>query len=711
MRLIYKEGGRSHSYYIQKGLNSIGRSPKSCDLVLFDSSVSKKHVELHYNKKRKEVVIKDLGSSNGTLINGQRIREVVLSDSDVIKIGQTKLLFTICDEDMSETEVDRIFGMGEEKLEAAALRPFLRIEDEEGSQTFPLGLENITIGHKSGNDIIISGTGVSRFHAEIYFDDNSWWIKDLKSKNGTYVAGVKLEEDRELQERDVIQIGSSFITFEFPREQTIVDRFGNLEPKVKIPLVVGTVFILSCVLYFLFAGGKPPEKKVIKVPVARLIDDGLRYLIKEQYPEATHYFKKVRLEHNYESLDLFAQISSYLDLGTLKDSKLTPLEQALKRLKTLVLKEAPKDNERILSYLDRKIKLVKKEKDNYARFQRASALAGSHELSKKEQAYELFQKIDEGSKFFSEAKKFIIQLKEEIRKQLVQEARYYMNEVDPNWLEAIKRFQKALQYGKNDTTFEIEVNTWIRQCQKERINKENLEQGGRYYENGEFPLALQYLGRVTGDSVWYYKKALGLIQLIKAQNRLADAERLYEQGEGVEALKKLQPLNSTKAIILKKKIAQVVQYMNLGEKAKEVRDFVEAMRWFTKLLQIEKSGRNTYHISAKNLSSECRAAAEGGLRQIYKEGISALEREEYGKSLANFEKMVKNDFTNKYRGMIEREIRSRADELLSAAKQIQIQGRKRLFSKAKSICKLLKIFLAPDDLRRDKAIKILQELY
>ena len=38
------------------------------------------------------LVLTDLGSTNGTRVNGQRIREVVLGDGDVIAIGETELV-------------------------------------------------------------------------------------------------------------------------------------------------------------------------------------------------------------------------------------------------------------------------------------------------------------------------------------------------------------------------------------------------------------------------------------------------------------------------------------------------------------------------------------------------------------------------------------------------------------------------------------------
>ena len=63
------------------------------DLPLDDSTVTAEHCVI-YRRESFDYLIKDLGSSNGTFINGKRIKEPhTLSDGDCIRIGQTKLRF------------------------------------------------------------------------------------------------------------------------------------------------------------------------------------------------------------------------------------------------------------------------------------------------------------------------------------------------------------------------------------------------------------------------------------------------------------------------------------------------------------------------------------------------------------------------------------------------------------------------------------------
>jgi hypothetical protein len=70
----------------------IGRLSNS-DVVLSDSNVSRRHAEL--KRDGGEWVIVDLGSTNGTLVNGKLAREHRLSDGDRLTIGTSEMTFKV----------------------------------------------------------------------------------------------------------------------------------------------------------------------------------------------------------------------------------------------------------------------------------------------------------------------------------------------------------------------------------------------------------------------------------------------------------------------------------------------------------------------------------------------------------------------------------------------------------------------------------------
>jgi len=70
---------------------TIGRLP-DCTIALPDANVSRKHTEVHH--RGNAFVIVDLGSTNGTKINGTRIdSERTLADGDIVSVGSTHLRF------------------------------------------------------------------------------------------------------------------------------------------------------------------------------------------------------------------------------------------------------------------------------------------------------------------------------------------------------------------------------------------------------------------------------------------------------------------------------------------------------------------------------------------------------------------------------------------------------------------------------------------
>ena len=70
----------------------IGRAT-NCDIVLDDLNASRTHAEI-FRESPNVWGLADLGSTNGTLVNGKHIASVLLNDGDRITVGTTTFLFT-----------------------------------------------------------------------------------------------------------------------------------------------------------------------------------------------------------------------------------------------------------------------------------------------------------------------------------------------------------------------------------------------------------------------------------------------------------------------------------------------------------------------------------------------------------------------------------------------------------------------------------------
>ena len=68
----------------------IGRA-QECDLVVAEAQVSSHHCRLTHQADG--FLLEDLGSTNGTFVNGERITSQRLNDGDRVNVGRTALIF------------------------------------------------------------------------------------------------------------------------------------------------------------------------------------------------------------------------------------------------------------------------------------------------------------------------------------------------------------------------------------------------------------------------------------------------------------------------------------------------------------------------------------------------------------------------------------------------------------------------------------------
>ena len=93
LRMI--KGVPAYGVYYIEGKARIGRSEES-DVFLVDPSVSRTHAVVEVDGV--EPVVRDLGSTNGTFVNGERIEARPLRDGDELMFGNTRMRFELSGE-------------------------------------------------------------------------------------------------------------------------------------------------------------------------------------------------------------------------------------------------------------------------------------------------------------------------------------------------------------------------------------------------------------------------------------------------------------------------------------------------------------------------------------------------------------------------------------------------------------------------------------
>jgi len=104
------DGRPSGMVSLDKPLFRIGRGAEN-DLQLSDAAVSSRHAQIETEGGGEDPPvyrIRDLGSTNGTFVNGERVESRILSDGDVIRVGVSSFRFHLGGpEDPDRTKVIR----------------------------------------------------------------------------------------------------------------------------------------------------------------------------------------------------------------------------------------------------------------------------------------------------------------------------------------------------------------------------------------------------------------------------------------------------------------------------------------------------------------------------------------------------------------------------------------------------------------------------
>jgi len=70
----------------------IGRAP-GCELQINSSSVSRQHAQVLMGPR--DVIIEDLNSTNGVIVNGRKVSKALLNDGDMVMIGEAQFRFSM----------------------------------------------------------------------------------------------------------------------------------------------------------------------------------------------------------------------------------------------------------------------------------------------------------------------------------------------------------------------------------------------------------------------------------------------------------------------------------------------------------------------------------------------------------------------------------------------------------------------------------------
>ena len=208
----------------------IGRS-SDLDMVLVEDMVSRRHAKL--TSTDTDVFIEDLGSTNGTFVNGEKISRSKLSEGDRVLVG-TSIMKVVGADGMSASEQTE--AEARRRLEAGANRHSMTGRPMSGViEEIPLPdlLQLLSTSRKSGVLTTVSSAGIGKIYlrkGQIYFAaiNDNFAIRPQKAvyRMLTWTTGTfELEPSVEMQVMEEVQESTEALLMEGVR---LLDEFRQI---------------------------------------------------------------------------------------------------------------------------------------------------------------------------------------------------------------------------------------------------------------------------------------------------------------------------------------------------------------------------------------------------------------------------------------------------------------------------------------------------
>ncbi len=198
--IVIKPDGSEGAKIAITGEIILGRS-STHDVLKNDHFLSPEHASI--KPVGNEFLVKDLGSLNGVFL---RIKgKVEIRDADQIRIGQELLEFQTADglKPIQPSPIDDTKAQGSRTQAVWGKLSLIAGPDVE-SLAYTLDTDEAIIGREVGKILFREDGFVSGKHAKVSKLDNSYFLKDLGSSNGTY---LRMKTEQRIAKGDLVLMG------------------------------------------------------------------------------------------------------------------------------------------------------------------------------------------------------------------------------------------------------------------------------------------------------------------------------------------------------------------------------------------------------------------------------------------------------------------------------------------------------------------------
>lgn len=786
MRLIYQRGGERIAFPLDDGETFIGRKD-DCDIYFPDSSLSKRHARLV--RRGGALTAHDAGSKNGTLVNGEVIREGTrLQSGDVLQCGKLEFTiegvggdeFDIVEDGASHRrskgrslagsaargsaplakavrsgevrgsvldEFPELPRSGERAAPGAEGGPVARFRLVEGGpeRTWDLPLDQtITVGSKPENAIVLSGEGISRYHAEVVREGGKWLLKDLGARNGLFVAGKKIDI-HELVAGDEVQVGTSRLRFEVVGPSPLLevkqlfaqlqqDPVGTFKRESRVRIAAACVVAAVILLFLALPGGQVGGGGGASEDLAWVLE-GTTSLKAGDYRTARDTFRKAQARVPSHMQDLPRALTAMASHWTELDQG--PLRFRWGRAEELLLDCTRLTHlpEETRAWIEAQMGAVRLNKVAYEKLSEAeqtgataAQLASEKKFREALKRFELtilrYGEVPPQSAFGDRARDQAGAVRAQVYRLVLEEVKALMRAPSPDWMGVVSFVAQAQAYTDSPEQ-RNELRRLKEECETNQRDEELYQRAVdivsvRDVEN--YPTAVRLLSQIDRRSR-IHPDAQAYIQWIDADLKVRQAQRHYELGDDARAFKLLTEAlvhevlgPEARASVRKRRqdwdrvVTAFKRGMDLfnGNKTREAQDE------FQRVIQLEPSRANTYHRRALDQLRHIQQLESYSLERKLREGFDALQNSEYDKAFRFFADVQKDP--NKQPRDLQRIQEAvvnanRSRRLIFHAQQDFTRDRRERFLDIYYVTRLLRRWLPPGERgQRDEAELLFQNV-
>ncbi len=264
---------RDESIYKVTGPLGVGRADDN-EVLLMDDHISRRHARFLFDDG--VVWVQDLGSANGTYVNGERLTggcrlyhgddvsfdnlrfQLVGKGQDLTPVRQAPSLTEVAliKEAPEGSHETTEFAISDSKTDVPLTIPdssetgafLLGVSEPISGYTFRTRIGTTTIGRDEDCDVVIRDPTVSARHADIVVRPETTTVTNLMATNGTRVNGQQIQNS-ELVDGDILRIGRVSLVFKdvpaMAEERSLLGKLQWLLLGASLLLAIGLIWLLG----------------------------------------------------------------------------------------------------------------------------------------------------------------------------------------------------------------------------------------------------------------------------------------------------------------------------------------------------------------------------------------------------------------------------------------------------------------------------------